>query len=129
MKNLLFSGLVGSAWLALLESTLGSGTESRDIVRKAVCDFCIYAPVANSVYLVLVPLLAGAIEQHAAFDMSSSLCHSLSTWQSNFGSAMQLEAQVFVPFNLVAFRLIPPALRPQAQACMSSACGVIHMQY
>jgi len=118
--GLLFSGIIGAAWLALLESRLGSGTESRDIVRKAAVDYCFFAPLANSIYLLFVPMLC-ALSEPGTFDMTSSLCHSASMWQANFGSAMQLEAEIFVPFNLVAFRLIPPPLRPQAQACMCCA--------
>lgn len=119
--GLVFSGLVGASWLASLEQRLGSGTNHKDIVSKAAADYILYAPVANSVYLFLVPLLSAVFAHHAQVDLGALALHSANTWKEGFGSAMQLEAELFVPYNLVAFRLVPPALRPQTQACMCAA--------
>jgi len=119
--GLVFSGFVGASWLASLERRLGSGTDHKDIVTKAAADYILYAPVANSVYLFLVPLLSAVFAHHAQVDLGALALHSANTWKEGFGSAMQLEAELFVPYNLLAFRLVPPALRPQTQACMCTA--------
>jgi len=121
--GLLFSGFVGATWLAALErhvSHSDGGDEScmRTVCKKTTADFCLYAPLANSAYLLAVPFLTAAYSQLGGLDVASSLCHSYDTWHEGFGSAMQLEASMFVPFNLLSFRVIPATLRPHAAALM-----------
>ena len=41
-------------------------------------------------------------------------------WTHGFGSAMTLEAMIFAPYNLMSFRMIPSAFRPQTTA---AACA------
>ena len=44
----------------------------------------------------------------------------IDSWQHGFFDSMRLEASMFLPYNLVAFRVIPAALRPQ---CTAAACA------
>ena len=44
-----------------------------------------------------------------------------STWINGFAPAMQLEAMIFAPYNLLSFRMIPSTFRPQTTA---TACAV-----
>lgn len=120
--GILFSGLVGASWLRTLETTLGSGTQPRDVVTKAAADYCLYAPVANSAYLFFVPLLTALFSGTLSSVDVAHTCTlgSCESWQHNFPAAMQLELAVFAPYNLLSFRLIPANYRPQATA---AACA------
>lgn len=124
--GLLFSGFIGAAWLATLERALGDGSEAAGAttVRKAAADYLIYAPLANSAYLLAVPFLTALYSQCADLDLASTAMHSLDTWHSSIVSAMQLEAAMFLPFNLLSFRVIPADFRPQASALMSAGFTV-----
>jgi len=145
--GLLMSGVVGSTWLAIVEQHLSdspsrTGSSSGELVgtssgsspqataaRKAAADFLIYAPLANSAYLLAVPFLT-TIYAHLAQDFASTvdltgtLAHSLQNLHERFGSAMRLELSMFVPFNLFSFCVIPAELRPQAAALMSAGFTV-----
>lgn len=111
--GLTFSGVVGATWLALLEQVLGDGKQN----IKTAADFTLYAPLANSAYLLAVPFLT-AFYQHADLDHASAIAKSVAVWQENFGSAMELEASLFIPYNLLSFRVVPASLRPHAGAFM-----------
>ena len=119
--GLLFSGLIGASWLGHLERKLGSGSSLSDVALKSACDFFVYAPVANSAYLWCVPMLTAIYSTSlcgASCDLAASLTQSTETLQSGFASAMQLEASMFLPYNLLAFRIIPAEFRPQTQSLM-----------
>lgn len=105
----LVSGLGGASWLAHLEEALGGGTARSDVVRKTLSDYSCWAPVANSCYLFLVPLMMGHGVEAAA-----------NTLQSGFVSVMLLEAAIFMPYNLLAFNSIPAALRPPCEGLFAA---------
>ena len=58
--GLLVSGCLGATWLRTIEGKLGEPgcTKPTTVAKKTLADFCLYAPFANSAYLVLVPLLS-----------------------------------------------------------------------
>lgn len=97
----LVSGGMCSLWLRHLERRLGGEKSPVAIVRKTVADFCCWAPLANSAYLFGVPFACGA-----------GVDGALANLQHEFISCMTLELGMFMPYNLVAFSLIPLALRP-----------------
>ena len=107
--GLLISGYGGAVWLRHLETKLGSGTAPADVLRKTLTDYTCWAPCANGLYLLLVPLLTG-----------HSLEASLTALQAGFVSVMLLEASLFMPYNLLAFNSIPAPLRPPAGALLSA---------
>ena len=94
------SGWGGATWLRTLEGWL-PGRSDELVLKKTAADYTMWAPFANSCYLLLMPLLLGQGVEAAA-----------STWQAGFGTAMGMEMAIFMPFNLFAFKLIPPHLRP-----------------
>ena len=110
----LVSGYGGALWLRHLEEWRGSDTSLGTVASKAATDFTHWAPVANSAYLLGVPLLTAAYAGGAI-----DLCAALSTWAAGFGSVMALEASIFGPYNLLAFRCVPASLRPQISTCLS----------
>jgi len=123
MVGLLWSGIVGAAWLSHLEAELGDGTSARDVIRKSAADFLCYAPCANSAYLFFVPLLTMLFHQQASPDMPGLVAAAAAAaggLTASFPTIMLLEASFFAPLNVLNFKLIPATYRPQTSAL---ACG------
>jgi len=95
------SGIGGSLWLQALENHVGPTEAMADAVRKAALDFICWAPVANCAYLLGVPYIVSG-------DMTGALANA----QSQFLPTMGLELALYMPYNLLAFSVVPPALRP-----------------
>jgi hypothetical protein len=117
LVGLTTSGCGGALWLRHLESRLGPTAGSTRLgVQKSLADYTCWAPVVNSLNLMLVPLLcAHGVEA------------SLSNVHNNLVPLMQLELLLFGPFNLVIFSrddLIPPELRPTVKAMLSFVFSV-----
>lgn len=85
------------------------------VLVKAVLDSCVWAPIENTLFLALTPLLEGA-----SFDEMSGLVNE------NFFSVMQTELGAFFPYNLVAFSLVPPLLRPFSTG-LASMCFSVYI--
>lgn len=105
----IISGLGGAIWLRHLDSKLGSGTHNTLVLRKTLTDYTCWAPVANSCWLLLVPLLMGSSVEEAATSL-----------HAGFASVMMLEASIFMPYNLLAFSSIPASLRPPCEALLAA---------
>eukprot|EP00966_Prymnesium_polylepis_P207579 4808268-Prymnesium_polylepis.1 len=71
------------------------------VVIKAILDACFWAPLANTAYLVLTPLLEGKSVENVQSILSE-----------RFVPVMKTELATFFPYNLVSFSLIPPLVRP-----------------
>jgi len=80
---------------------LDAVADSLLVTVKATLDACVWAPIANTAYLVLTPLSEGQ-------DLSS-VGESLN---ENFLPVMKSELKTFFPYNLLAFAFIPPLVRP-----------------
>jgi hypothetical protein len=117
--GVLFSGLLGGAWLAHLEERLPGATPDR-VVQKAAADYFCYAPCANSAYLFFVPLLTLLFTQQTS-DLGAAAATAAAVAQNGFAGAMALELSMFAPYNLLSFRLIPAAYRAQTTA---AACAL-----
>ena len=120
MLGIVIGGLGDAMWLRYLEepglfnpilyafNRMSADGGHVDADLKASLDAFIWAPVANALYLVLTPLSEG---------MSlGSVYESLS---NNFLPVMQSELSVALPYNLVAFALIPAFMRPFATGLFS----------
>lgn len=123
--GLLWSGFAGATWLRALEGRMGAGKTTGDVAKKAAADYLLFAPVSNSLYLVMIPLLTALFSIPMGcgaedFCLSGGVSASIDSWQHGFFDSMRLEASMFLPYNLVAFRVIPAALRPQ---CTAAACA------
>ena len=80
------------------------------MLRKTFTDYTCWAPLANSAYLLLVPLMTG----------HGGLADATSALQQGFLSVMLLEASIFMPYNLLAFNSIPAPLRPPCGSVLSA---------
>lgn len=76
-------------------------------------DACIWAPIANGAYLGLTPLVEGA-----GFKRAGEIV------RERFAEVMKTELKTFTPYNLVAFSLIPPLMRPFSTGFVSMCFGV-----
>lgn len=124
MLGIVIGGLGDAMWLRYLEepglfdpilrafnlmSTDGQvDADLLVVVLKASLDAFIWAPVANALYLVLTPLSEGM-----------SLGSVYESLGNNFLPVMQSELSVALPYNLVAFALIPAFMRPFATGLFS----------
>ena len=114
------SGALNAIWLDHLEAKIPGG-EPRAVLSKTVCDYTCCATLFNSAYLFGVPFLT------ALFSGDAPPLHTLlDGWTvDGFRSAMSFEACTFVPYNLFAFRMVPPALRPTTSALLSATCAIV----
>ena len=104
------SGCFNAKWLAMIEQAV-PGSSTRAVVTKSVADFFIAGTLANSAYLVGVPLLTATLAGTPADP------DVFSGWTpEGFRSVMLLELCTFGPYNLFAFRAVPPQLRPLTAA-------------
>ena len=80
------------------------------MLRKTFTDYTCWAPLANSAYLFLVPLMTS----------HGGLADATTALQQGFLSVMLLEASIFMPYNLLAFNSIPAPLRPPCGSVLSA---------
>lgn len=112
------SGGLNAVWLRQLEKRC-PGKDTRAVLTKTLADYCIAGVIANSLYLIFVPLLTAAF----AGDSTGAL---LDGWTpEGFRAVMMLEACTFAPYNLCAFKLVPPHMRPLAAAAVSATCTIV----
>ena len=106
------SGAGGGAWSRFLEKRLGRSVgkgRAGDVARSAALSFCLWAPLANSLYLLGLPMLQG----ESCSSAWECLC-------SRFTHVMLLELCLFVPYSALAFRIIPLELRPLASSLVGA---------
>jgi len=111
----LINGLGASTWLRALEHALPGGAHPTMgvVSEKAALDACLWAPVSNAGYLLLAPLLEGKPLEDAA-----------PVAKDKFASVMRVEWLTFLPYNLIAFSVIPPMARPVGTGLMAMGFGV-----
>lgn len=91
--------------------------EANLVVDKAIIDALIWAPIANTAYLFLVPLLEG-----------KSLETVGNIVRERIIPVMQTELATFFPYNLVSFSLVPPLVRPFTTGFVSM-CFAIYLSW
>ena len=117
----ILSGVCNAKWLEALEASV-PGASARAVVTKTVADFCIAGVIANSLYLIGVPALT---DLYGGASLVDTLATASSGWTvEGFRAVMLIELCTFGPYNLCAFRLVPPRLRPLSAATVSATCAV-----
>jgi len=101
LLGLLIGGVGTSNWLRFLEGQIPGHDSIAPVLEKATLDACVWAPLANTAYLVLTPLLEGKPVQEVQ-----------SLLEAEFAGVMKTELMTFFPYNIVSFSLVPPLLRP-----------------
>ena len=114
------SGSLNAVWLRFLEEKI-PGTSIAAISSKTFCDWLCCATFFNSAYLALVPVLTALYSGIPLEEASPLVGWSL----GGFQAAMALEAITFSPYNLFAFRVVPPRLRPLTSAMLSATCTIV----
>jgi len=112
-----FSGIVNALWLQELERKV-PGTNFTSVLKKTVADFFIASSVFSSGRLVLIAILCSAFG-------GAPPGPGYGWTMVKFLSTMKLELSTFTPYNLLAFRFIPPKLRPFASATLAAVYTVI----
>jgi len=116
------SGAANAAWLRQLEGAFpGNGT--REVAYKTLIHALIIASIINSAYLAFVPFLATFVyHDGGAVDPSTIL---FSGWSlDEFVTLTKLEVLMFIPYNTLAFKFVPPAVRPLTHAAISATFNV-----
>ncbi len=114
----LFIAGVGTArWLQFLEQNVPANGSAQAVMEKACLDATIWAPIANTLYLVLTPLLEGVKPEAVASDV-----------KAKFVPVMRAEVMTYFPYNLISFSLIPPLLRPFTTGFVSM-CFAIYISW
>mmetsp|Transcript_3320 Transcript_3320/g.5508 ORF Transcript_3320/g.5508 Transcript_3320/m.5508 type:complete len:117 (-) Transcript_3320:54-404(-) len=76
-------------------------------------DGCVWAPIANTAYLIFTPLLEG-----------EDLDFVKEKLTNRFVPVMKAELSTFLPYNLVSFSMIPPLIRPFSTGFLSMCFAV-----
>ena len=115
----ILSGACNAAWLMTLEASV-PGSSTRAVCLKTAADYAIAGTLANSAYIAFVPMLT-------CLFAGGTFADSLATggWTPDaFRDVMLLELCTFAPYNLVAFQMVPPKLRPLSAAAVSAFCTI-----
>ena len=112
------SGGFNAACIRHLEHRFPGGANA-EVAMKTLLHYCFVATFINSVWLAGVPVLtayygAGHLPQ-------PELGALLSGWTpEGFSRLMALEFAMFVPYNGVAFKYVPPRIRPLTATLLSA---------
>ena len=145
------SGAANAVWLRQLESAW-PGTGGREVAFKTLIHAITITSIINSAYLAGVPLLTrlaaeGSLAPHAAPAWCSTWheythyippsvqhlgvfgrCNSPGTFSgwtmAEFVTLTKLEVAMFIPFNTLAFKFVPPQVRPLTHATISATFNV-----
>lgn len=114
------SGAANAVWLKQLESEF-PGTGVKEVATKTMIHAVIIASIINSAYLVFVPMFTEYGFSPAAFDLNVIM----SNWSwEEFIILTKLEILMFIPYNTVAFKFIPPSIRPLTHATISATFNI-----
>lgn len=116
------SGVMNAIWLRQLEAKF-PGTELKNVATKTLIHAIIIASIINSAYLAGVPLLSNYIYHGTGLPEDLSLVFS--GWSmAEFIILTKLEIAMFIPYNTLAFKFVPPQVRPLTHAAISATFNI-----
>jgi len=121
-----FSGAINAVWLRQLEQTF-PGTGTREVATKTLIHAIILASIINSAYLVGVPFFSTCFSPHDALLQLPHLniATIFDSWNlDEFLTLTKLEVAMFIPYNTLAFKFVPPHVRPLTHATISATFNV-----
>jgi len=127
-----FSGAMNAIWLRQLEQAF-PGTATAAVATKTLIHAVILASIINSAYLFGVPLFTEHLFAMPSADGIVHLASKLSADPSSLWAGWtldefiiltKLEIFMFIPYNAVAFRIIPQNIRPLTHAAVSATFNV-----
>lgn len=118
------SGAVNAVWLKQLEQAF-PGTGSREVASKTLIHAVILASIINSAYLVGVPLFHEYFYTGAFEVPPANPAIIFNGWSlSEFVTLTKLEILMFIPYNTLAFKFVPPKVRPLTHASISATFNI-----
>lgn len=120
------SGVMNAVWLRQLEQAF-PGTKTREVVTKTLIHAIVLASIINSAYLVGVPLFTEYFYSGSGgFSLPPMDPSILSEgWTlDEFIILTKLEVMMFIPYNTLAFKFIPPQVRPLTHATVSAIFNI-----
>ena len=138
------SGAANAVWLRQLEARF-PGKGAREVAAKTLIHAIIIASIINSAYLVGVPALTHLMSEGTlgsaapawcasvpttfrSFPVVAERCHPagpLGGWSvDEFVTLTKLEVAMFIPYNTLAFKFVPPQVRPLTHAMISATFNV-----
>ena len=118
------SGAMNAIWLKQLEQAF-PGTETKEVAAKTLIHAVILASIINSAYLVGVPLFTDCFSATTAMPNLLEPSVVLGGWKfDEFLTLTKLEVMMFIPYNTLAFKFVPPSIRPLTHATISATFNV-----
>lgn len=115
------SGGANACWLRMLERRY-PGAAPAEVQMKTFLHFSLVAAFINAHYLMAVPALSAAFAGEGLPAGVAALGGGFSA--GGFAHLMGLELGMFVPYNLLAFRVVPPRVRPLTAALLSATFSI-----
>lgn len=110
------SGAANAYWLQQLEQAF-PGRETKAVFAKTMIHAIIIASIINSAYLAFVPFLTSAWEGHPSLT-------NIGWSMEEFITLTKLEILMFIPYNTLAFKFVPPSVRPLTHAAISATFNI-----
>lgn len=118
------SGVMNAVWLKQLENAF-PGTGTKEVAAKTLIHAIIIASIINSAYLVGVPLFKEYFFGGSLHLPPLSLPVIFGGWKfDEFVTLTKLEVLMFIPYNTLAFKFVPPQVRPLTHAAISATFNV-----
>ena len=116
------SGTANAIWLRQLENAF-PGNDTKEVAYKTLIHAVIIASIINSAYLAFVPLLTTYLYHDGGGAVDLSIIFS--GWSlDEFITLTKLEILMFIPYNTLAFKFVPPPVRPLTHAAISATFNV-----
>lgn len=117
------SGVMNAIWLRQLEQAF-PGTKTKQVAFKTLIHAIIIASIINSAYLAGVPLFTQYVYGDSGLT-ASNLSMLFGGWSwDEFIILTKLEILMFIPYNTLAFKFVPPQIRPLTHAAISATFNV-----
>mmetsp|Transcript_2343 Transcript_2343/g.3486 ORF Transcript_2343/g.3486 Transcript_2343/m.3486 type:complete len:305 (-) Transcript_2343:190-1104(-) len=115
------SGAMNAIWLKQLEAAF-PGKAAKEVFAKTMIHAVILASIINSAYLVGVPYLTDHV--YLTLDSFSPAALTGNWNMDEFITLTKLEICMFIPYNTLAFKFVPPSVRPLTHAAVSATFNV-----
>ena len=117
------SGGANAVWLRQLEEAF-PGKAARMVAAKTLIHAVILASIINSAYLVGVPLITHSLAAGALPPLTDPSAYVAGWSLDEFITLTKLEVAMFIPYNTLAFKFVPPRVRPLTHAMVSATFNV-----
>lgn len=120
------SGSMNAFFLRKLENAF-PGSATKEVATKAIISTLFLGGAINAAYLVGVPLLSSTIfaQGGAARLPPMDAATIFKGWtKKEFLTLTKIECLMFLPYHSLAFKVVPPQLRPLTQAGMAGTFNV-----